>query len=213
MTGVIVRSKANVDAGAKTRLSAILHGGWLLGFVALLPFVLEAIPVAALAAILVYTGFKLIDLASVVRLWRTDRAEVGIFFVTVVCVVMINLLEGVLIGFVLALVKLLWDFTQLDARVHDVHEEEDGDVAVSINGAATFVRLPHLAETLESVPRGTKVRLKAQGLGHVDHASRELISDWKRQHEAKGGEVIVEHNAHGLAVDNTQGRDGGHADH
>lgn len=212
MTGVIVRSKANVDAGAKTRRSAILHAVWILGFVALLPFLLEAIPVAALAAILVHTGYKLIAPGSLRNLWRVGKAEVAIFSVTLVSVVMLNLLEGVLIGLGLALLRLLWEATHLEARVHEVHEEEEGDLAVSMQGAATFVRLPQLAETLDSVPRGSKVRLKTQDLDLVDHAGYELISSWKRQHEAKGGEVIVEQNRHGFAADDTQDRNG-HADH
>lgn len=211
MTGVIVRSKANVDAGAKTRRSAMLHGAWILGFVALLPFVLEIIPVAALAAILVHTGYKLIAPGSMRDLWSVGKAEFAIFAVTLVAVVMLNLLEGVLIGLGLALLKLLWDTTHLEARVHEVHEEEEVDLAVSMQGAATFVRLPQLAETLESVPRGAKVRLKTRDLALVDHAGHELISTWKRQHEAKGGEVIVEGSRHGLDEDDARGHNG-HAD-
>ena len=210
MTGVIVRSKANVDAGAKTRRSAMLHGVWILGFVALLPFVLEAIPVAALAAILVHTGYKLIAPGSLRNLWHVGKAEVAIFAVTLVSVVVLNLLEGVLIGLGLALLKLLWEATPLKARVQEVRdEEEEGDLTVSMEGAATFVRLPQLAETLESVPQGSKVHLKTQDLGLVDHAGYEMISNWKKQHEAQGGEVIVEQNEHGFAADDdTQERKG-----
>ncbi|MCZ3174251.1 SulP family inorganic anion transporter, partial [Acinetobacter baumannii] len=70
MTGVIVRSSANVQAGAATRLSAILHGVWILGFVAALPFVLTMIPMAALGAILVVTGWRLVSLKHARHLFR-----------------------------------------------------------------------------------------------------------------------------------------------
>lgn len=78
MTGVIVRSSANVEAGAKTRLSAFLHGAWMLAFVALLPFVLNLIPTASLAAVLVYTGFKLVTPKAARQLARFGKSEVAI---------------------------------------------------------------------------------------------------------------------------------------
>ena len=81
MTGVIVRSSANVEAGAKTRLSTILHGGWLLLFVSLLAFVLRMIPTAALAAMLVYTGYKLINFKAIRDLRQYGWGEVVIYFV------------------------------------------------------------------------------------------------------------------------------------
>ena len=87
MTGVIVRSAANVQAGAKSNLSAILHGAWLLLFVVFLTALLRIIPIAALAGILVYTGFKLIDWKGFLHLWRTSRTEAGIFLATVTVVV------------------------------------------------------------------------------------------------------------------------------
>jgi MFS superfamily sulfate permease-like transporter len=82
MTGVIVRSSANVQAGATTRLSAILHGAWLLGTVVAVPFVLNQIPTAALAAILVYTGYKLVNLAQIRKIGEFGRVELGIYFAT-----------------------------------------------------------------------------------------------------------------------------------
>ena len=77
MTGVIVRSSANVEAGARTRLSTIFHGVWLLAFVAAMPGLLSRIPLAALAAILVYTGWKLVNIPGLVRLWKEGRGEAG----------------------------------------------------------------------------------------------------------------------------------------
>ena len=83
MTGVIVRSSANVAAGGKTRLSTILHGAWLLVFVSLLAFILRMIPTAALAAMLVYIGYKLVNFQSIKDLRKYGWGEVAIYFVTV----------------------------------------------------------------------------------------------------------------------------------
>jgi MFS superfamily sulfate permease-like transporter len=107
MTGVTVRSSANVEAGARTRLSAVLHGLWLLSLVAAMPFVLRLIPVSSLAAILVFTGYKLAR-QDVRSLARGGRSEVAIFFATTAGVVVLDLLTGVLIGLGLALIKLIW---------------------------------------------------------------------------------------------------------
>ena len=98
MTGVIVRSSANVEAGAQTRLSAILHGIWLLIFVAGLAFVLRQIPTAALAAILVYTGYKLINPTSIRELRKYGWGEVFIYAATVTMIVVTDLLTGVITG-------------------------------------------------------------------------------------------------------------------
>ena len=103
MTGVIVRSATNVQAGGKTRLSSILHGAWLLLFVLAMTPLLRMIPTAALAGILVYTGFKLIDFRGFVRLWRENRAEAAIFLITFIVIVVAWLLTIPAAGLIAAL--------------------------------------------------------------------------------------------------------------
>src|SRR4030095_175336 len=116
MTGVIVRSSANVEAGAKTRLSAMLHGLWILGLIAAAPFVLRLIPVSSLAALLVFTGYKLVK-QDVKELRKAGPAEVFIFFATIAGIVALDLLKGVVIGLVLAVLKIVWIFTHLRVNV------------------------------------------------------------------------------------------------
>ena len=161
MTGVIVRSSANVEAGAQTRLSAILHGAWILTLVALAPGLLNLIPTTALAAVLVYTGFKLIS----PKAWRELRpygwAECGIYLATIIGIVAVNLLAGVVLGLVLALLKLLYTLSHLDVRIHT--HPETKETTVMLAGTATFVRLPKLAAALESIPAGTPARLTFRG--------------------------------------------------
>ncbi len=143
MTGVIVRSSANVQAGARTRLSAILHGFWLLVFVAGLAFLLRLVPTASLAAILVYTGFKLVNLKSIHELRKYGWGEVAIYAATVGTIVCFDLLTGVLVGIGLAAAKLLYTFSHLAAKLELVPGATRA--TLSLQGAATFVRLPHLA--------------------------------------------------------------------
>ena len=117
MTGVIVRSATNVQAGATTRLSSILHGAWLLVFVVLCGTLLRLIPIAALAGILVYTGFRLIDVRGFLHHWHASRLEALIFLATLLTIVATDLLTGVVTGIVLSSVKLLITFSQLEVRL------------------------------------------------------------------------------------------------
>ena len=192
MTGVIVRSSANVEAGGKTRYSAIFHGVWLLALVAALPFVLELIPTSALGAILVYTGYRLASPDKVVAMWKRGPGEAVVFVGTVIAIVATDLLSGVLIGVTLALAKVLWLMAQLKVTIY---EEGDNRLDVVLQGAATFIRLPQLAQSLEGLPLGMEVHLHVGGLAYIDHACIDLLNDWQPKYEEDGGTVIVEWDA------------------
>lgn len=190
MTGVIVRSAANVEAGARTRRSAILHGVWLLLFVSLLPGLLARIPAAALAAVLVYTGWKLLNLPGLRALWRESRSEALIFVLTAGTIVGADLLAGVVLGVVLSALKLLARFSHL--RVARSDEPEHNRVHLHLEGAATFLRLPVLAEALEAVPQGRELHVHLDRLQMVDHAVLHLLVTFQKQYEATGGAVHVD---------------------
>ena len=183
MTGVIVRSSANVQAGGKTRLSSILHGFWLIVMVSALPFLLQRVPVAGLAAVLVLTGYKLIDVKWVREMAKRSKSEVFIFAVTLCGIVATDLLKGVMLGVAAAAAKLVWTFSRVDARIT---HEEDGSTKVRLRGAATFLNLPRLAEILEALPTDRKVTLDVWGLIYADHAAHDLIKNWEAQRAARG---------------------------
>jgi MFS superfamily sulfate permease-like transporter len=189
MTGVIVRSKANVEAGAKSRFSAIFHGFWMLILVLMAPGLLSKIPTTALAAVLVYTGFKLVSPKAVKDLLPFGKAEVGIYLATMIGIVVTNLLVGVLIGLGLALVKLFYTFTHLDVKTHA--EPSTDEIIVTIAGAATFIRLPKLAAALEAIPAGAKAIIDISHIRYIDHACLDLIADWRKQHIARGGQALI----------------------
>ena len=188
MTGVIVRSSANVQAGAMTRASAILHGAWILGFVALLPWLLREIPMAALGAILVVTGWRLVSLAHAKHLLRDHGVlPVVIWAATLIMVVATDLLTGVLVGIGLSLLELLPHFRRLRLKVEERAEDEAHHIA--LDGAATFVSLPKLSDTLDRVPAGRPVRLDVSRLAAIDHTSAELLRDWFQRRRASGAPV------------------------
>jgi MFS superfamily sulfate permease-like transporter len=192
MTAVIVRSSTNVDAGARTRASRVLHGVWLLLFAALLPFALALIPVAALAGVLVHAGWKLLPLRQVRTMWREHRAEAAIMVVTALAIVVVNMFEGVLIGLALSVVKSAWDTSHLRTRVHD---RGTGPIRVSLTGNATFLRLPALLDTLEALPADRPVRLDLSGVRHLDHACAIALASWTERHNPSGQEARITEQA------------------
>ncbi len=190
MTGVIVRSAANVEAGAKTRWSTVMHGVWLLLFVTLLPGPLARIPTAALAAVLVYTGWKLLNLPGLYRLWKVSKSEALIFVATAATIVSADLLAGVVLGVVLSALKLLLRFSHL--RVTRVDQPEHNRVHLDLEGAATFLRLPLLARALDAVPRGRELHVHLDRLQFVDHAVLHLLLTFQKQYEATGGTLFID---------------------
>ena len=190
MTGVIVRSSANVEAGAKTRASTIFHGVWLLLFVSFLPSVLRLIPTACLGAVLVYTGYKLMNFAILPELKRHGRGEVVIFFATMGTIVLVNLLTGVILGLALALAKLL--YTTQNLETFFAHDTATGKLTLHLQGIATFVSLPRLAAMLETAPPFAEIRIDSSSLRHIDHACLNLLENWQLQHEANHGKVLVD---------------------
>jgi MFS superfamily sulfate permease-like transporter/carbonic anhydrase len=190
MTGVIVRSSVNVRAGARTRWSAVFHGVWLLGFVLLAPGLLRLIPTAALAAILVLTGIRLVEAHAIRALWRENRAEGAICVVTAVTVVGVDLLAGVMLGVGLAVVKLIHAFTRL--RIRRRGDPASGRLTLVLEGSATFIRLPKLAAALEKVPPGVTLHVDLMGLSYIDHACLTQLMNWEKQHESTGGKLVLD---------------------
>ncbi|MFF3754570.1 SulP family inorganic anion transporter [Streptomyces sp. NPDC002018] len=190
MTAVIVRSAANVQAGARTPLSRILHGLWLLLFAALLPAAIGVIPLAALAGVLVHAGCKLIPVRELAPLWREHRGEAVILVVTAVAILVTNLFEGVILGLLLAVVKTAWEISHLHL---DIRELTGGRMVVSITGNATFLRLPRTLEQLEALPKDRPIELDLSGLHHVDHACRIALENWALRHNDAETEPVRMH--------------------
>ncbi|MBZ6473397.1 SulP family inorganic anion transporter [Streptomyces griseocarneus] len=186
MTAVIVRSAANVQAGARTPLSRVLHGAWLLLFAVLLPAAIGIIPLAALAGVLVHAGCKLVPVKEIVPLWRDHRGEAVILAVTAVAIVTTSMFEGVVLGLLLAVVKSAWETSKVNLEVR----EDDGRMTVTLTGNATFLRLPRILETLEALPQDRPIELDLSPLRHVDHACRTALETWAARHNDADTEPV-----------------------
>jgi len=185
VTGVIVRSSTNVDAGAKSRASAVLHGFWILLFTIPFAGLVDEIPAAALAGLLIVIGIQLLKPAHIET--ASKHGDLAVYVVTAVSVVFLNLLHGVLIGLALAIALTGWRVIR--ARVEAGPAE--GAWHVVIEGpACTFMALPRLTRVLASVPDGATVLVDIS-VKYLDHAAQQTISDWERRHCATGGRVRI----------------------
>lgn len=190
MTGVIVRSSANVQAGAMTRTSAVLHGVWILGFVALLPFILREVPMAALGGVLVVTGWKLVSLKQVRRLFEVHGFMPALIWVaTFALVVTTDLLTGVLVGLALSALELVPHLRNLRFRVGEQTVGET--VRLELEGAATFLGLTRLTNALEQVPVAKPVHVDLDRVHAMDHTTAEMLTEWLARRKQRGDAVTV----------------------
>ncbi|RSD22952.1 SulP family inorganic anion transporter [Amycolatopsis eburnea] len=189
VTGVIVRSSTNVTAGARTRASAVLHGVWVLLFVVLLAGLIQSIPLAALAGLLVHVGAKLVNPGHIKTVLA--HGDLPVYLLTLAGVVVFDLLTGVLAGIGLALVlmlrRTLWS---------GIHVEREGDGwRVVVEGVLTFLSVPRLSKVLGTIPSGVPVRLELV-VDYLDHAAFESLTTWQQAHERAGGTVEVDEVGH-----------------
>ncbi|MEU4250825.1 SulP family inorganic anion transporter [Amycolatopsis sp. NPDC026612] len=186
VTGVIVRSMTNFEAGARTRASAILHCGWILAACLLLTGVLRLIPLAALAALLVYVGTKLVNLHGLKEVRR--HGDLPVYAVTLAGAVAVNLLTGVAAGVLLALAMMLRRMI-----FSGIHVERAGDRhRVVIEGALTFLSVPRLTRVLAEVPPHAEVTLELH-VDYLDHAAFDCLRGWQQAH---AGPVTVDEIGH-----------------
>lgn len=179
LTGVIVRTAANVEAGGRTRLSAILHSAQLVAATLLTPFVLNRIPLAALAAVLLYVGWKLAHPLQLIRAWQVGRDQFVPFFVTIAAIVLTDLLTGVMVGLLTGTFFILRE-----------HADSPGLTPISPPGAvltryslgqqATFLSRVRIANTLEQLPPHSRVEIDARGCRRIDPDVLQLLHDFQR---------------------------------
>jgi len=200
ITGVIVRSSTNVAAGARTRMSAVLHGLWIAVFVLLCAPLLETIPMATLAAVLVVVGLRLVSLAQI-RTYIRHR-ELPTYLITAVAVVATDLLTGVALGLGAAVLTMLWRIVRCEARVVAAGA---GEWTVTISGTLAFVGSGRVIRALALVPPGHKVTVELH-LDYLDHGAFQVIDDWRSNYEKAGGTVTVHETNDGWFSRATSGR-------
>lgn len=179
VASVIVRSTLNVNAGAETRVSAVVHGVLLLLCVVLVPNMLNVIPISCLAAILLMTGVKLAHPRVFTEQWAQGKYQFIPFLVTVLAIVLTDLLVGVLIGLGVSLAFVL--YSNLKRPMKIVMEKHlSGEVMrIELANQVSFLNKASLLRTLESIPRGSQVMLDARQTYYIDNDMLGVIREFK----------------------------------
>lgn len=190
VVGVISRSAANVEAGAKTRLSGIMYAVWITIFL-FFPAVLELIPISALVGLLLFVGYKLLDLSHIIDYLKVKsyNKTSWIFATTFVVTITVDLLIGVIAGFVVAIFELLYEVLKNDLVV----EEEYGNKILKFTGKLSFLDLPVLDKRLKEHGTGQQSNLEIclKEVQYLDAAIIEHIDQWAKNQQDKGINVEI----------------------
>lgn len=190
VVGVISRSAANVEAGAKTKLSGILYAVWITIFL-FFPAVLELIPISALVGLLLFVGYKLLDLSHIIDYVKVKsyNKTSWIFATTFIITITVDLLIGVIAGFLVAIFELLYEVLKNDLVV----EEEYGNKILKFTGKLSFLDLPVLDKKLKEHGTGQESNLEIclKEVQYLDAAIIEHIDQWAKRLEEKGVNVEI----------------------
>jgi MFS superfamily sulfate permease-like transporter len=180
MTSVVVRTSANNSAGAKSKMSAIIHGVLLLLSVLTIPAILNKIPLATLAAILLLVGYKLAKPATFKHFWKNGKYQFIPFIATLLAVVFMDLLKGVALGIIISIIFILKGNLK---RAYSFRKEEyaDGDVIhIDLAQEVSFLNKAAIKSTLGDIPENSKVIINAQDTVYIAHDVLDLIKEFKK---------------------------------
>lgn len=179
MTSVVVRTSANNNAGAKSKMSAIIHGVLLLISVLAIPAILNKIPLATLAAILLVVGYKLAKPATFLHFWKYGKYQFVPFIATLLAVVFTDLLKGVSLGIVISIIFILRGNLK-KAYFFRKEEYEDGDIIhIDLAQEVSFLNKAAIKLTLNHIPENSRVIINAEDTIYIAHDILDLIHEFK----------------------------------
>ena len=181
VTQVIVRSSANIQSGARSKLSAILHGVLLLMAVLVLPGVLNQIPLATLAAILLLVGYKLAKPALFLSMYKLGWYQFVPFMVTIIGILMTDLLVGIGLGMGVAVFFLLLTNYRNPYFVDDRPHKPGETVRLTLSEDVSFLNRATIMRTLDAIPPGTKVEIDATRSVNIDYDVYEILRDFEQR--------------------------------
>ncbi|MCG8330448.1 MAG: SulP family inorganic anion transporter [Chitinophagales bacterium] len=179
VTSVIVRTSANVSSGGKTKIAAISHGVFLMGAVLTIPFLLNKIPLASLAAVLLVIGYKLANPQKFIHMWRNSKKFQFIpFVVTIVAIVMTDLLVGVGIGLAVSVYFILRGNMKLAYFFKKDKHHEGETINIELAQEVSFLNKAAIKQTLAHLPEGSKIIVDASSTVYIDHDVLQMIKEF-----------------------------------
>ncbi|MEY2901466.1 MAG: hypothetical protein RLY89_572 [Bacteroidota bacterium] len=189
MTAVIVRTSANINAGGKTKMSAIIHGLLLLLSVVALSSVLNMIPLACLAAVLLVVGYKLTKIGLYRQMFKLGWEQFLPFIITVVAIQFSDLLKGIFLGVAVSIFFILRSNHKRDYTIHQEKKSEGGKIFITLAEQVTFINKGSIAKKLADFPDGSIVTIVGTNSHFIDIDVLEIIHDFKQAALLKNIEV------------------------
>lgn len=180
MTSVIVRTSANVNSGGRTKVSAIAHGVFLLLSVLTIPFLLNKIPLASLAGVLIMIGYKLASPTIFKKMWANGKYQFIPFAVTVIAIISTDLLRGIGIGLVVSVFFILRDNLKLAYFFNKEHHQEGEHIKINLAQEVSFLNKAAIKQTLYEVPNNSTVTIDASNTVYIDHDVLIIIDEYIR---------------------------------
>ncbi len=191
ITQVIVRSSTNIQSGGRTKTSAIMHGFILLGCAALIPAVLNLIPLSSLAAILFLVGYKLAKPALFKQMYNLGQSHFVPFMVTILGIVFTDLLMGIGMGLAVAIFYVLWNNYKKPFLFRSEDHVDKNTIRLELAEDVTFLNKASIQRTLNALPEGSRVVIDASKTINVDHDVVEIIEDFKINAKFKNIELDI----------------------
>jgi MFS superfamily sulfate permease-like transporter len=190
LTSVIVRSSANINAGAKSKMSAVLHGALLMIAILLIPQTLNLIPLSALAAILIYTGYKLAKISLFREFLAKGWNQFIPFIATIIAILFSDLLVGILIGILVSLFFMVYsNFRSSISVVND-----NNNYLLRFRKDVTFLNKPKLKTNLELIPENAYLLIDATQADFIDNDIIDVINEFKQHAGLKNIQVEIKKN-------------------
>jgi MFS superfamily sulfate permease-like transporter len=196
ITQVIVRSSTNIQSGGRTKMSAIFHGVIMLFCAMAIPFVLNMIPLASLAAILFLVGYKLAKPALFKQMWGLGKTHFIPFVVTILAIVFTDLLTGIMIGMAVAIFYILYNNYKKPFLFASDKDIKDGTIRLSLAEDVTFINKASIQRTLAQIPDGSRVIIDASKSINIDQDVVEIIEEFKINAEFRDIDLeLIEFNS------------------
>jgi len=193
ITQVIVRSSANIQSGGRTKVSAVLHGVLLLFAVLLIPKVLNLIPLATLAAILLVIGYKLAKPAMFKAMFKLGWFQFIPFLVTVVGILLTDLLVGIALGMGVAIFHLLLiNLRNPYFLVEERHDEHGDTYILHLSEDVSFLNRASIMQTLDAIPPHTRVIIDASRSVRIDYDVLEILTEFEKKAELNDIDVTMQ---------------------
>ncbi len=197
ITQVIVRSSANMQAGGKTKVSAIVHGILLLISIMIIPGLLNMIPLATLAAILFIVGYKLAKPDLFAKMYQQGMGQFIPFIVTISGIVFIDLLWGLGIGLMVAILVILKNSYKIPYKLRKENLEGKKKIVIELAQEVTFLNKASILKSLNEIPDNTEVIIDASRTNYMHYDVEEIIENFKINVQNKNIKLdIIDLHAH-----------------